>query len=149
VKNHIAKVKENMKKSIFAVLLATILAGAMSGCSSSSPEGFIDQYMKCLDNKDAEGLAHLAYLEDELDGREPTAEEWDKFVSMTKAIGFLKVEKEGGIKSYEIIDVDVLDNPKPGNIAIVEFKTIYNSGEEETETIKLKMEKSGDWKPFQ
>lgn len=135
-----------MKKSIFTALLALILAGAMSSCSGNSPEGVVDRFFKCVSNKDYDGLAHLLYLDDELDGREPTDEEWEKFAAELKKYGSFGLGKLGDIKSFEILDVDVLDNPKPGYVAFIEVKTIDSNEDKEWKIVKLKMAKNGEWK---
>jgi hypothetical protein len=92
-----------MKKSIFTALLALILAGAMSSCSGNSPEGVVDRFFKCVSDKDYDGLVHLLYLDDELDGREPTDEEWEKFAAELKKYGSFGLAKLGDIKSFEIL----------------------------------------------
>lgn len=135
-----------MKKSIFTALLALILAGAMSSCSGNSPEGVVDRFFKCAIDKDYDGLAHLLYLDDELDGREPTDEEWEKFAAELKKYGSFGLANLGDIKSFEILDVDVLDNPKPGYVAFIEVKTIDSNEDKEWKIVKLKMAKNGEWK---
>ena len=135
-----------MKKLFVVLFLGMMIVGFMTSCSTNSPSGVVKKQMECLKNKDAKGLVELIDLSDVTESEEELEKGKAELASMIESKGFKTVEKKGGIKSYEILDEDVAENPEPGSLAIVTIKTVYNNGEEETEKVKLIMDNDKNWK---
>jgi len=140
-KNSNIKTRTDMKKVVTAAFCLIAIAMLAVGCSDNSPEGVVKKQMECLMDKDAEGLAELIDM-----GGEAQEEAKAELVSMIQDKGFKSIDDKGGIKSYEVLDVDVSDNPKPGHIAFVTVKTVYTNDSEEEEKVKLVMNQDGKWK---
>lgn len=137
-----------MKKYLTVLALCLLSLGLLTGCSSNGPEDAIKKQMEFLKKKDAKGIVDCIYLED----IEEDPEELEKgkawLVSMLEK-EYSKEPEYIKIKSYEILDVDVSDNPEPGSIAFVTVKITYENGKEEENRTKVIMDKSGTWKiPF-
>ena len=136
-----------MKKILFAIAFGFIAIAAMTSCgNSNSPEGVVKKQIECLKNKDAEGLVELLNM-GELSRKSGDAEK-DKaeLTSLIQEKAFKSVDEKGGIKSYEILDVDAPKSAEPGSIAFVKVKTVYGNGSENEDRVKVKMDEEGQWK---
>ena len=136
-----------MKKIFIAILLGLMTIGLTTSCSTNSPSGIVKSYMKCLNSKDAKGIVELSYIE----GLTKNGEELEKYKAeylemLSKEDAFKSLEDKGGIKSTDILNEDVSDNPEPGSIAFVTVKTVFKNGEEVEDKVKVVMDKNGKWK---
>ena len=119
----------------------------MTSCNSgNSPSAVINEYFKCVKNKDVDGIFNLFYLRDVASTPEELERAKSQMTEMMEKYVFPEFEKRGGIKKCEIINEDVSDNPEPGSIAFVTLKIVLNSGEENENKAKLIMDKDGKWK---
>ena len=136
-----------MRKILLAIVLGVLTIGAATSCvESNSPEGVVRKQMKCLKNKDAEGLVDLLdWQRFSRPGSNPV-EEKAQLVSMVQEKGFKKIDERGGLKSYEILDVDAPKEATYGSIAFVKVRAVFGNGTEEESRIKVKMDDYGRWK---
>lgn len=135
-----------MKKYLTVLALCLLSLGLLTGCSSNGPEDAIKKQMEFLKKKDAKGMVDNLYLEDTEIDPEELEKGKAELVSMVEERFSKEPEDIKEIKSYEILDVDVSDNPEPGSIAFVTVKITYENGNEEEERTKVIMDKSGTWK---
>lgn len=135
-----------MKKLLFFAI-GIVAVGLVLSCSSSnSPESVVKKLMECYKNQDAEGIAELVNLEEISKDEDELEKNKAEMASMLREKVFKSIEQKGGIKNYEIIDIEVAETPEPGSLAIVTVKTVYNNGEEEENKSKLRMDRDGKWK---
>lgn len=136
-----------MKKIFAALLLGMITIGFMTSCSSgNSPSAVVKKNFECIKNKDIDGILKLTYLDDIASTPEGLERAKSELTQLMEKYVFPQFDEKGGIKSCEIINEDVSDNPEPGSIAFVTLKTILNNGEESESKAKLIMDKAGNWK---
>lgn len=137
-----------MKKILVALLFGMMTIGFLTSCGKNSPSDAVKKQMECLKNQDAEGLVELVAFKESLD-EEEIKKAKAELASLIREKGFKDIiERNGGIKSYEVLNEDVGENPEPGSIAFVTLKTVYNNGEEQEEKVKLIMDKDGKWKIY-
>lgn len=136
-----------MKKQLAVLLLGMMAVGFMTSCGSgNSPSAVVKKNIECIKNKDAKGVVELTYLDDIANSPEDLEEAKAQFLSMLQEGAFESLEEKGGVKSFEILNEDVSDNPEPGSIAFVTVKTVYGNGEEYENKVKTVMDKNGKWK---
>ena len=133
-----------MKKIIAAVTLCLMLAGVLVSCSSNSPEGVAEKFMKCMKNKDANGMVEL--LEFSQTEKPLTAEEIkegkEQIAEMIEKKVFKSLDEKGGIKSYDVVSVEEKGDDK----ATVKMKTFWENGDEDDTSIDVGKDKNGNWK---
>lgn len=135
-----------MKKILFFAI-GIVAVGLVLSCSSSnSPESVVKKLMECYKNQDAEGIVELVNLEEISKDEDELEKNKAEMASMLREKVFKSIEQKGGIKNYEIIDIEVAEAPEPGSRAIVTLKTVYNNGDEVENKSKLRMDRDGKWK---
>ncbi len=114
----------------------------MSSCSDNSPKGVAKKAISCMQAKDWNGYVDLLYFDKE-EGKDIDKEK-EQLAALFKEKGEKELNKQGGIKSYEIVSEEISED---GNTATVTVKIVYGDGtEKDNEKIKMKKDANGDWK---
>lgn len=129
-------------KNMMKTATMLVMALAMYACGgSNSPKDVAEKSVKCLQKADYEGYVDLIYLED-MEGEEMNKAK-QEFAGMLKEKASKSIEKEEGIKSYEVLSEEIAED---GNKATVKMKITYGNGKEKNETIKLRKDDKDNWK---
>ena len=125
-----------MKKVILGIIVIVVAVLAISCGSNSSPKSIVKKYVTAIQKGDAESAADCFYYEGTDD---EIAEQRETMVSLIEK-SIKSLNKDGGIKSYQIKDVE-----QNGDKAIVYGKAVYGNGkvgeDEEIATVKV----NGKW----
>lgn len=125
-----------MKKMIAIMTLCLMMVGVMVSCcgDSNTPTAVAIKSMKCIQEKDYEGLVNLVNASEQ---------EKQGLLALFQEKLSKQDEKNGGIKSFEAINEEI-DEEK--GTAVVTMKVLYNDGSEKEQKTKLEKDEKGDWK---
>lgn len=129
-------------KKLLGIIALFIAVFTMSSCSDNSPKGVAKKAISCMQAKDWNGYVDLLYFDKE-EGKDIDKEK-EQLAALFKEKGEEELNKQGGIKSYEIVSEEISED---GNTATVTVKIVYGDGtEKDNEKIKMKKDANGDWK---
>ena len=128
-----------MMKLMIRLGMMAITLLAMVSCSSSSPSGALEDYMSALQNKKYEKFVDGINISKGSPDEIKQAREG--LVSMMEEKADKTLEKNGGIKSIEIISEEIAED---GNSAVVKFKQVYGDGTEKEDSQKM-VKVGGKW----
>ena len=129
-------------KKLLGIIALFIAVFTMSSCSDNSPKGVAKKAISCMQAKDWNGYVDLLYFDKE-EGKDIDKEK-EQLAALFKEKGEKELNKQGGIKSYEIVSEEISED---GNTATVTVKIVYGDGtEKNNEEIKMKKDANGDWK---
>lgn len=128
-------------KKVFMSLCVLAMALMMVSCGSDSntPSAVAEKYMKCAIDQDVEGLINLMYFGDDV-----TKEQKDAFVAILKA-SMKSEDNELGKLKDEVKDFKVLEEKIDGDKAVVKLEATNKDGEKDTQEVKMKKDKDGNW----
>ena len=129
-----------MKKLVYFSLMAAIAVLFMVSCSSTdTPSGAMKSYLSAVKSGDyekfVEGINFSKVKPEKL------AETREGFTAMMKEKAAEELDKKGGLKDFEILSEEIAED---GNSAVVKYKQIYGTGEEEEGAQKL-VKVDGKW----
>lgn len=128
-----------MMKLMIRLGMMAIALLAMVSCSSSTPSGALEDYMSALKDKNYEKFVDGINISK---GSPEEVEEARKgLVSIMEEKAGKILEKNGGIKSIEIISEEIAED---GNSAVVKFKQIYGDDTEKEDSQKM-VKVDGKW----
>lgn len=123
-----------MKKVLFAIVACLIAAFMITSCGgSNTPRDVAEKAMKCVKNKDYDGLVKMVNVSDE---------EKESMAAMMKTKVGQNADESKDIKSYEFVDEQI---DEEAGTAIVKFKVVSKDDSERTETMKLERNGDGQW----
>lgn len=124
-----------MKKLFATMTVCLMMVALMSSCGdSNTPEAVASKAVECMMKKDFKGLVDLTALSDQ---------EKAGVVQLLEEKGSKKLDQQGGIKSFEIVDQQI--DEKDGT-ATVKVKYVYGNGDDDTDTMQLIKGEDGQWK---
>ncbi len=129
-----------MKKllGLVALVVAMFVVTACGG--GNSPKGAAEKAMKAMKDRDAKTLVDMLYNAKE---DETSQNEKDMAVAMFQEKMDKQYEKDGGIKSYEVLSEQIAED---GNTAVVDVKIEYANGKTDEDKMKMKKNAKGEWK---
>lgn len=129
-----------MKKllGLVALVVAMFVVTACGG--GNSPKGAAEKAMEAMKDRDAKTLVDMLYNAKE---DETSQNEKDMAVAMFQEKMDKQYEKDGGIKSYEVLSEQIAED---GNTAVVDVKIEYANGKTDEDKMKMKKNAKGEWK---
>lgn len=129
-------------RKIAYLFMAVCMMAVVAACSSSTatPGSAAVKYAECLQKGDYEAFVDgIAY--DEKMSADDVKQAKAMFLSLLQDKYAKNVEKEGNIKSIEMVSETVAED---GKTAVVELKMVTEEGKEKTEKVKMRLV-DGKW----
>lgn len=133
-------------KNLIKTALLLVVAVAMCACSGgNTPSAVAEKAMKCIIDEDYEGYVDLIYMNEKAEmDKEKLDEQKKQYAAMLKEKMTKSAEKRGKkMKSAKAQSEEISEN---GEKATVTMLVKYDNDTEETDDIKLRKDKTGNWR---
>ena len=112
-----------------------MMAVLITSCgNANTPEAVAAKAVECMQKKDFKGLVDLTTLSDQ---------EKEGMTQLLEEKGGKKLDEQGGIKSFEIVDQQIDEEAGTANVKV---KYVYGNGSEDTDNMQLQKDADGQWK---
>lgn len=127
-------------RKIVSILAVALFALVVWACgTANTPSAVAEKSIECLKTGDYEGYADLVYYKDAAKAQEQK----EALTAMLKEKMSKVVEKQGGIKSYSVVEEKIADD---GKTAVVRLNMEYENGKTDTAEVHLLTDENGKWK---